>query len=183
MQQNGARIMFNLDKEGYYDRVFSNSNGNSVDLSEFCDLLNVGLKVGQVCFMTKLICGVGGRCGPRGDMCQVCKDYSKGFFEPKIADIGENENHKSALNEALIKYPFEFAEEIKLLIGKSVDYKLMAGRIVNQENSRSFNLNELFDMCNDMKKGARYVLEMLGVYRDREATTNTALKKQDLGGH
>jgi hypothetical protein len=181
MRSQGARIMLHVDQDGYYTRAFSNSNGNSVLLEEIQALMKCGYTIGEVCGMTKLICGVGGRCGPKGDMCQVCKDYSTGNFTP--VEIEDRTERPKDVMILLKDYPTDFAKEIATIISNGTDYKILAGRIVNQENSRSSSLDDVLSMCNEMKKGPRYILEMLGVMREREAATNTALKKGDLGGH
>lgn len=181
LKSNGAKIIFHVDSNGIYSRIFSNANGNSITLDEIDDLLSLGYSIGEVCAISKLICGHSGTCHPKtGGECDVCKEYGQSKFStPKISRSIDT-SYKD--DTSLASYSSSFREEINILIAGGKDYRLIKGRIINQENSKSVSLDEVYELCSDLDKGARYILEMLGVYHEREAASNNANKRADLGG-
>lgn len=170
---NGARITLNVNTDGFYDRAFSSSNGNSTRLDDLLALLDAGLSWGECLLTTKLVCGQSGNCGAPGP-CGVCQDIQRGCYADKEFVKPEKVRNRLPAGDPL-------DDEINALLDGN-RFILLEDRVMNLENRSSASIEAIKDMCQIMGKGVVYVLEMLGVFRLREAESHEALKRADLGG-
>lgn len=175
-RSNGAPINLNVNGDGKYDIAFSGANGNMVRIVDFKRLLDAGLPLGDCLRVTKLVCGPNGVCGNPGP-CMMCQDIRDGCYADAV--YGKLEVPDVTVLDA----EDSIDEEINLLVTSGEHYYLHERRIVNGENSKGANVDEVKALCQQTGRGVIYVLEMLGVYRATEAASHTALKRGDLGGH
>lgn len=121
-------------------------------------------------------CGPNGVCGNPGP-CTMCQDIRDGCY----TDVAFRQEDGAVPD--LLTVGDALDEEINLLVAAGREYRLHGNRIVNMENSKSAGVPEVKNLCRQTGNGVIYVLEMLGVYRQTEAASHTALKRGDLGGH
>lgn len=174
-RSNGAPINLNVNEQGYYDLAFSGANGNMVRIEDFQRLLDAGLSLGDCLRVTKLVCGPNGSCGNPGP-CAMCRDISAGCY----VDACNRKENRGGKN--LVQVYDSLDEEINSLLSQDDRYYLHQDRIMNAETSKSAAIREVREMCQSTGKSVVYILEALGVYRDTEAASHTALKRGDLGG-
>lgn len=174
--ENGATIRQNVNPAGYYDRLVSSSNGNTVSYDDVITLHNLGYTTVEALSFTNLLCGMRGQCD-RGGPCLACQSPQK--LVPKPEQRREVDN----LEVAALLQDDEFDSAIISIIKDQRQYTILGGRLFNKENSSSVSLQELREMCEEMGRSPRYVAEMLGVYHQTEAESHTALKRIDVGGH
>jgi len=175
-RKNGAPINLNVNEDGKWDRAFSGANGNMVRIVDFARLLESGLPLGDCLLVTKLVCGPNGACGNPGP-CAMCRDIRDGCYTG-LAYVKEEDAAKTMLEPKDL-----LDEEINTLVQGDPNYAIHGDRIVNMENSKGANVDDVKKMCRAQTRGVIYILEMLGVYRLTEASSHNALKRGDLGGH
>jgi len=157
LQQNGANIKFYVDPDGYYERIYSGSNGTYLTLDQLQSLLAEGIHLAKILYYRKILCGKNGFCKDGANPCSVCSsamdhDFS---FHPKK----ETEQTESDL-ETDQQIPPEYKEEIELILDDP-RYKIIGSKIINLDDSNSAELKMVIDLATKQKKSLRYILESL----------------------